>query len=202
MVSIEDIRKARKSLTSIKTTIGLLMFVSICFLVFDTIHPKLIIRLKQIKFKNYYGFVPLVDNPNDKESISRRLNNLTKLACLNTGGNVGCCAWIFAEYMGNSSKIGAIGYDYSYYSNVPYNETQTYNELVELAGSNSISNFFVSSKSIDGREFYQDPTFYWYCDNFLNLIAQCDRPLYNLTDAGLLYGQNVINSKVESFLDG
>ena len=109
---------------------------------------------------------------------------------------------MFCEYIGNSKKTGAIGFDYGYYNDVPYSETQTYPELLEIAGAGDISNFFVSSLSPNGKEFYQDPTFYWYCDNFLNLAANSNRPLYNMTDAGLLYGQNIVECTIKGFFNG
>lgn len=164
--------------------------------------PSLYDRLIKINFKDYYGFTPLVDDPDHQKSLTRQLHQITELNCLNTGGNVGCCAWVFSEFIGLSKKIGAIGFDYSYYKGTPFHETQTYTELLTLCKPSEIDQFFIHSKSRDGREFFQDPTFYWYCDNFLSLLANSPNPLYNLSNAGLLYGNNIIAETISDFLDG
>ena len=164
--------------------------------------PSLLERLKDIKFREYYGFTPLVDNPDDEGSLTRTLYEITQMTCLNTGGNVGCCAWVFAQFIGLSKKIGAIGFDYSYYGDTPFNETQTYLELSKLCEPSEIDEFFIFSESLDGRKFFQDPTFYWYCDNFLSLLSNSPRPMYNLSNAGLLYGNNIVEGSITDFFDG
>jgi hypothetical protein len=165
------------------------------------ISPNLFSRLKSIRFKNYYGFIPLVDDPSAQKSITKDLYNLTKLGSLNTGGNVGCCAWVFCQFLGLSKKTGAIGFDYSYYDDVAFEETQTYSELTAYHEGDDLEKLFTFSKSRNGKIFFQDPTFYWYCDNFLTLLANSDQPLYNLTNAGLLYGQNVEHSTIKEFFN-
>ena len=65
----------------------------------------------------------------------------------------------FCSIYSLSKKIGAIGFDYSYYDDTPFNETQTYLELSKLCKPSEIDKFFIFSKSVDGRKFFQDPTF-------------------------------------------
>lgn len=166
------------------------------------LEPKLLKRFQEIKFKNNYWFTPLVDDPTDINSLTRKLFEICDISCMNTGGNVGCAAWIYSNFIANAKRIGAIGMDYSYYEDVPYIETQTYYELLALAEESRIDDYFVWQNGVCGRKFYQDPTFYWYCDNFLSLVAKSEKPLYNLSEAGLLYGENIVQESVEGFING
>lgn len=164
--------------------------------------PELYERLNEIKFKSIYGFNPLVDDPKSKGSLTKKLFETNNLTCINTGGNVGTTAWIFCQHILNVEKLGAIGFDYCYYWDTPFSETQTYTELCAYKGSTNIDEFFLWSESENGRKFYQDPTFYWYCDNFMGLLSASPKPLFNLSKAGLLYGENVKSSSLEEFFGG
>lgn len=167
-----------------------------------TVDPKLVDRFLEIGFKCIFWFTPLVDNPDKVESLTKYLYQLNGISCMNTGGNVGCASWIFANHVAQAKRVGAIGMDYSYYDDVPLSQTQTYPELMEWCDRDSLDELFVSQHGIGGKVFYQDPTFYWYCDNFISLVAKSPKPLYNLTEAGLLMGENIVQSSVESFLNG
>lgn len=167
-----------------------------------TLASTLYERIFEIDFKNIYYFTPLVDNPVIKNSLTKNLFEITNISCMNTGGNVGSAAWVFTSFLAESRRTGAIGYDYSYYIDLPFEETQSYSELSLIAKNGDLTPYFVRGLAPDGREFYQDPTFYWYCDGLLELIAQSKNPLYNLTEAGLLYGENIISSNLSNFING
>jgi hypothetical protein len=153
-------------------------------------------------FKNYFWWTPIVDNPNNDGSITRNIHHITKKSAMNTGGNVGAASWIFANNILNCNNIGAIGMDYSYYEDTEFLNTQTYYELLEIAGDKKdIHKFFKSKKGMHGKTFFQDPTYKWYCDNLKQIISKSTRPLYNCSDAGLLCGDNIIEISIEEYLN-
>jgi hypothetical protein len=165
-----------------------------------SINPMLSERLKIAKFKKYYWWTPLVDNPFNSDSITKNLYKISGKSAMNTGGNVGAASWIFANSILNFEKIGVIGMDYSYYKDTKYINTQTYYELLEIArAEKNIKSFFKSSVGLGGKAFFQDPTYFWYCENLKEIIKKGNKPLYNCSDAGLLRGENIIEIAIEDF---
>ena len=51
-----------------------------------------------------------------------------------------------------------------------------------------------------GEEFYTDPTYYWYRENILDLLKNNKKTFYNCTGGGVLFGENVICTKIDNFL--
>ena len=49
-------------------------------------------------------------------------------------------------------------------------------------------------------QFYTDPTYYWYRQNLLDLLEANQCQITNCTEAGMLYGKNVKNQKLEDWL--
>jgi hypothetical protein len=170
---------------------------------YSSIAESLARRIHAAGFDTYWCN-PLVDDPRDPQSITGRLYRINRLPALNTGGNVGTAAWVFAHSVLGCARIGAIGMDYSYYPDLPLKQTQTYYELLTLAGDEkSLEEYFFRPEAAENpRGFYTDPTYMWYRTNFLDLLARNRGALHNCSEAGILYGPGVIPSTLERFAAG
>ncbi len=171
-------------------------------LVATSIAPTLLQRLLQAKF-DLYWWNPLVDNPDDIDSITKKLYSINKVPCMNTGGTVGTAAWVFAATRLNIKHIAVVGMDYGYYHDTPLTQTQTFYELIKHVGTDmQIEDFFIKSKfPLTGEEFYTDPTYYWYKQNFLELIREVSGvKTYNCTEGGTLQGDEILCVRLDDFL--
>src|SRR5205814_2311098 len=115
---------------------------------------------------------PLVDDPHSNNSLTKRLYNINKLPALNTGGNVGTAAWVFAASILKIQRIGLVGMDLGYYADTPFAMTQTYPQIVEYNGSTqNLEKYFINfTFPLTKEKFYTDVTYYWYRKNFLELL--------------------------------
>ena len=161
--------------------------------------PNVVERLGEAHFDAYW-WNPLVDNPKDPNSLTRHLYSINELPCMNTGGTVGTAAWVFAATILKIPRIGAVGMDLGYYSDLPIEKTQTYYELVAHVGTvENIKNYFCEFEfPLTGEKYYTDPTYYWYRKNLLELLEAGRFTLYNCTEGGTLFGDRV---KCLSLLD-
>lgn len=165
--------------------------------------PKnMVQRARDIGFDSYW-WAPLVDNPEDPDSLTRKLVKETKLPAMNTGGTVGTAAWVFALTVLKIPKIGAVGMDFGYYADdTSYLQTQTYNSLVREVGEENIHDYFPEFiYPLSGEHFFIDPTYYWYRDNMLDLISSSESILYNCTGGGTLVGPGVKCLDIEEFIE-
>lgn len=149
-----------------------------------------------------YWWMPLVDDPMHKGSLTRKMYDITKLPALNTGGNVGTAAWVFAQFWLNIESISVIGMDLGYKSDLPYDMTQTYPELVALLGEGNVSKDYFPEFSYPqtGELFYSDPTYTWYKQNFLDLIKSSGVVVNNCTEGGTFFGDGVNCICLKEFL--
>jgi hypothetical protein len=154
-------------------------------------------------FDNYW-WAPLVDDPNQKISLTREIHNITKLPCMNTGGTVGTAAWVFGKTILGIENIAVVGMDLGYYTSTPYSNTQTYYELQEYIKANKIQNiedmFPKFSYPLTNTDYYTDPTYYWYRQNLLDLVNGSNSILYNCTGAGTLFGLGIECCEIEDFI--
>lgn len=150
-----------------------------------------------------YWFNPIVDDPRSPESITRKMFELNRLACFNTGGNVGTAAWVFATSILGIPEVAVVGMDFGYYADLDIKMTQTYNELIRHLGSDAdIESYFVQGKfPLTGEPFYTDPTYAWYRKNFLELSRKSRARTYNCTEGGMLFGDGIECIALEDFLD-
>ncbi len=163
---------------------------------------NVVLRLVDAKF-DVYWWNPLADDPDAPQSITRKLYNINKLPCMNTGGTVGTAAWIFAATRLNIPVIGVVGMDFGYYRDNPIHETQHYPEMVENVGSEEEIEkyFFTSTFPITGEQFYTDPTYYWYKKNFVEIAQKAKKvKTFNCTEAGTLIDKNIPCLKLEDYL--
>lgn len=167
----------------------------------STAPANLVSRAQQAGFDMYW-WLPLVDNPNSEGSLTREMYRLTKLPAINTGGNVGTAAWVFAQFWLKIKKIAVVGMDLGYRLDLPYNMTQGYPELVQMLGEENVTSelFPVVENPDTGDSCYTDPTYFWYRKNTLDLIANSGSTLYNCTGGGILFGDGVITMSLQQYL--
>ena len=158
-------------------------------------------RIEEAEFESYW-WNPLVDNPAEAGSLTRQLYDINRLPCMNTGGNVGTAAWVFAATILKIPQIALLGMDFGYYADLPYSMTQKYYELLEHLGSaeDLDPHFPRFVYPLTGETFYTDATYYWYRKNFLELLALSDAKTFNCTGGGVLFGDKLPCISLEDFL--
>jgi len=163
--------------------------------------PTVTDRVKEAGFDMYW-WNPLVDNPQEPESLTRQLYQINKLPCFNTGGNVGTAAWVFANSILKIKNTAVIGVDLGYYSDTPMEMTQTYYELHDYVKTpEELKTLFPEFVfPLTQEKFYTDPTYYWYRKNFLDLLQTSGERAINCTEAGTFFGENVTLLKLKDFL--
>lgn len=140
-----------------------------------------------------YWFAPLVDEPVEG-SLTRKMVEATDLPALNTGGTVGNAAVAFALVVLQSRNIATVGMDFSYYSDTPLEQTQSFH----LSKGNP--DFYKWEVNPEGEVFRTDATYYWYRSNLLDLLKHNDATIINCSEAGILYGSNVKWEKLDKWL--
>lgn len=150
-----------------------------------------------------YWWNPLVDDPRISTSLTKRLYEVNQLPCMNTGGNVGTAAWVFATSILKIPLIGLLGMDFGYYSDLPYSKTQKFYELIQYLGSEEgLDPYFPQfTFPLTGETFYTDATYSWYRKNFLELLSLSRAITFNCTGGGVLFGENLPCITLQSFLE-
>ena len=149
-----------------------------------------------------YWWMPLVDDPDQAESLTSQMREITRLPAFNTGGNVGTAAWVFARCWLGIEQTAVLGMDLGYPPGTPYQQTQTYYELRERFGEAfSPKNCFpvIPSPATD-EPWFTDPTYYWYRKNLLDLLSSNQIELINCTEGGTLHGPYVKLVQLKHFL--
>lgn len=158
-------------------------------------------RVVQAGFDAYWWH-PLVDDPTKPDSLTRALHGIQPLPCLATGGTVGTAAWMFALQILRPSVLAVAGMDLGYYPDTPIEKSQTYYELMEIAGSpEKVKDYYTAlTFPLTGETFMTDPTYFWYRKNFLHLAKRAPMKTLNCTEAGTLFGDNIDCVTLDSFL--
>ena len=89
------------------------------------------------------------------------------------------------------------------FNEIPFNETQTYYELLDYVGSNiDFKKYFLFTEyPVTGVMYYTDPTYYWYKKNFLEIIEKVPKVrTFNCTDGGTLVDDKIIMSTLNDYL--
>ena len=141
-----------------------------------------------------YWFAPLVDSP-AVDGLTRAICKATGLPALNTGGTVGTAAWCFAREVLKSPDIAVVGMDMGYYMDTPFDQTQSWNMLKGENHAEMYPHFHGPMGTA-----YTDPTYAWYRQNFLDLLAANDARITNCSEHGLLYGEGVDIMRLEEWL--
>lgn len=159
-------------------------------------------RVVQAGFPSYWWH-PLVDDPTKPDSLTRALHSIQPLPCLATGGTVGTAAWMFAMQFLRPQILAVAGMDLGYYTDLPIEKSQTYYELLELAGApEKVRDYFTRMAfPLTGEEFMTDPTYYWYRKNFVHLAKRAPMRTLNCTEAGTLFGDNIDCVRLDEFIE-
>jgi len=167
----------------------------------STSHYNVVQRAIDAGFDMYW-WLPLVDDPDQEGSLTKKMYQFSKLPAMNTGGNVGTAAWVFAQFWLNIEKVAVVGMDLGYKKDLPYRMTQTYYELAAMVGEENLnSDYFPEFQCpLTGEVFYTDPTYYWYRKNIMDMIKNTNSKLYNCTEGGILFGDSIECISLSEFL--
>lgn len=159
-------------------------------------------RIVQAGFPAYWWH-PLVDDPTQPGSLTRALHDIQPLPCLATGGTVGTAAWMFAMQVLRPRLLAVSGMDLGYYPDLPLEKTQTYYELLQIAGSEEkVKDYFTRLQfPLTGETFMTDPTYFWYRKNFLHLAKRSPMRTLNCSEAGTLFGDNIDCVRLDEFFE-
>jgi hypothetical protein len=150
-----------------------------------------------------YWWNPMYDDPDLAESETENLYKLNGLPCLNAGGNVGSACWMMVDSVLEKKHVALTGMDLSYYDDTPYINTQYYYEALELVGEDQLDSLYMRIFNPHLKKwFYTDPAYMWYRNVFLEMVAEASSTTYNCTEGGILFGDNIIFTPLNSFLDG
>ncbi|MDD1623127.1 MAG: DUF115 domain-containing protein [Methylococcaceae bacterium] len=148
-----------------------------------------------------YWWNPMLDDPDQEQSISRKMMQLNGFPSMNAGGNVGTACWMMADAVLRKQDIGIVGMDFGYYAEVPYQQTQYYYELVDLVGEANLDSVFMKVFNPHLQQwFYTDPAYMWYRQSFLELVENTESQTFNCTEGGILFGDKVKFIKLVEFL--
>ncbi|MBI4183313.1 MAG: hypothetical protein HY521_04880 [Proteobacteria bacterium] len=148
-----------------------------------------------------YWWNPMLDDPDAPGSVTRELQRMNGLPCVNAGGNVGTACWMMAGEVLGKAHVAVTGMDFSYYDGTPYRNTQYYNEAVALVGEERLDSVYVRLFNPHlGAWFYTDPAYYWYRQAFLELAVDSAVRTYNCTEGGILFGTGVEVVPLKEFL--
>jgi len=165
-----------------------------------TAPTNLVNRAKAAGFDMYW-WTPLVDDPDSTHSLTREMYLQTKAPALNTGGNVGTAAWLFAKFFLAIKNIAVVGMDLGYRMDLPKEKTQTFQELKEILGDEPGDEFFpVIFNPHTSENYYIDPTYNWYLKGLLEILEKTNTRLTNCSGAGNLFGDRVDWVDLDVFL--
>jgi len=148
-----------------------------------------------------YWWNPMYDDYDKPGSLSRRLWEANGLPCLNGGGNVGTAAWVLTHAALGKRRIGLVGIDLGYAPGTPYEKTQYFPELVELLGARHREAFIHTENPVTREMWFSDPAYHWFREVFLEMAREADCQTFNCTEGGLLFGEGVITSTLDAFLE-
>jgi hypothetical protein len=150
-----------------------------------------------------YWWNPMYDDPDAPGSVTRELQRLNGLPCVNAGGNVGSACWMMAHAVLGKKHVALTGVDFSYYAETPYRNTQYYREAVELVGEDKLDSLYIRVFNPHlGAWFYTDPAYMWYREAFLEMAADAECVTYNCTEGGILFGDAIRFVPLRDFLTG
>lgn len=148
-----------------------------------------------------YWWNPMYDDPDLPDSRTRELIDMNGMPAVNAGGNVGSCAWMMASAVLEKKHVALTGMDFSYYDGTPYLNTQYYHEAVDLVGEENLESVFMRIFNPYTKSwFFTDPAYMWYRECFLEMAADGDCTTYNCTNGGILFGDPITFTSLETFL--
>lgn len=156
-------------------------------LIIGTTAPENVVRRTE-NFARYW-FAPLVD----EGELTEQMMEATGCPAMNTGGTVGTAAWVFAQCILKSTNVAVVGMDFGYPLGTPLKNTQEYNIV------NGDPDMFPVRKGFWG-DCMASPTYWWYRQNFLDLLENNDLRVTNCSGGGLLCGDRVDCMDLDTWL--
>lgn len=149
-----------------------------------------------------YWFNPMLDDPDEPDSLTAKLQADNGLPSVNAGGNVGTASWLLADAVLQKKHVALTGVDFSYYDGTPYLNTQYYYEAINLVGEENLDSLFVRIHNpyVDAT-FFTDPAYLWYRECFLEMAQDAECMTYNCTEGGILFGDNIETIPFRQFLE-
>lgn len=149
-----------------------------------------------------YWWNPMLDDPDAKGSVTRRIQADNGFPSVNAGGNIGTACWVMADAVLGKRHVALTGVDFSYYDDTPLSATQYYPDAVALVGEENLDSLYIRIHNPHtGTWFYTDPAYMWYREVFLEMAADAECATYNCTGGGILFGDNVEFVALEWFLE-
>ena len=148
-----------------------------------------------------YWWNPMLDDPDQRDGITRAVCLENRAPAMNAGGNVGTSSWMMAHAVLGKKQVALTGIDFGYYADTPYEKTQYYDRAVALLGTDRLDDFFIRIFNPDlDKWFYTDPAYYWYRQAFLELLQDADCTTYNCTNGGVLFGGGIVTMDLVQFI--
>ena len=161
---------------------------------------KVVERLKKIKAKIFWWH-PFLDLPSSSKSLTKKIYNKLKLPIINSLGNVGSAAWVFAESVLGLKKIVLIGMDCSYYMDTPIKQTQYYDVLKKSFGLRNVDKFYKKIFNPKLKKFFfTDHIYYWYRKIFMDHLKKSKSITFNCSNGGILYQKPIKVMSFERFI--
>lgn len=162
--------------------------------------PAVVRRVHELGM-DVHWWNPMHDDPAAPDSMTLALHRENRLPCLNGGGNVGTCAWMFAHAVLGKTEVALIGIDFGYYPDQPYHQTGYYPDAVALVGEDDVDSIYIWEENPElGALFYTDPACLWYRNCLRELVLDAGCRTYNCTEGGILYGEGIETMPLERFL--
>lgn len=161
---------------------------------------QVVARARQAGMDEYW-WNPFFDDPDQPGSRTRKLWNQNRMPLLNAGGNVGTACWMMAHAALGKRHVALCGFDFSYYGDTPYENTQYYREALSLVGPDRLDEMFIHIHNPHlERDFFTDPAYMWYRECFISLVPDADCTTYNCTEGGILFGDGIEFEPLQDFL--
>jgi hypothetical protein len=164
--------------------------------------PKKVVERVLETGMEIYWWNPMLDDPDQEDSMTRELYRINGLPSVNGGGNVGTAAWMMAHAVLNKKHVALTGMDLSYYDGTPYRETQYYDAMLRIVDEKELDPFFTRIYNPYTKTwFFTDPAYLWYREAFLAITEEADCKTYNCTQGGILFGENIEFIPLAQFLE-
>jgi len=165
-----------------------------------SVTPRIAQRCQDAGLQSYW-FNPAYDDYDLPDSFTRKVYDLIPFPCVNVGGNVGTAAWIMAHSVFKIPKVALVGFDFSYYPDTEVENTQYYEEVVDVAGPEGLDALLPRLiNPSNGEEFFTDPAYYWYRQVFLELATTAPCTTINCTEGGIIFGDSIVEMPLADFL--
>jgi len=162
--------------------------------------PEVVARIVDTGMQAYW-WNPMLDDPDVEGSVTRKLQRLNGLPCMNAGGTGGAACWMMASAVLGKKHIALIGIDLGYYDSEPYSSTQYYREAIDLVGEENLDQLFVRIYNPHLEQwYYTDPAYLWYRNALIEMTADADCETYNCTEGGILFADHIHFEPLSDFL--